>query len=145
MSTATRRARELDALTAVLAGEYAVIYGYGVAGAHFDGRDEQRARGALAAHQSRRDQLLALISDRGGQPQPAAAAYRLPFPVRTAHSAALLATDLEERMTAVWADGVASLDGDLRALAARAMQETAVRAAVWRGGSVPFPGLPGTP
>jgi hypothetical protein len=145
MSTATTQTSELDALRDALAGEYAVIYGYGVAGAHLDGRDEQRARGALAAHQSRRDQLLTLISDRGGQPPPAAAAYRLPFPVRTARAAALLATDLEERMTAVWADAVAALDGDLRTLAARSMQETAVRAAVWRGGSVPFPGLSAAP
>ncbi len=46
----------------------------------------------------------------------------------------------------MWADAVADLadpaDRDLRREAAVGLAEAAVAAARWRGGSVPFPGLP---
>jgi hypothetical protein len=54
----------------------------------------------------------------------------------------VLSTVLEERLAAVWADAVGVLTGTLRALAVGGLREAAVRAAGWRGGSVPFPGLP---
>ena len=138
---ATRR-DELAALQAVLAGEHAAVYGYGVAGARLRGRPRERATAAYTAHRVRRDDLMALVRARGGQPVPAEATYELPGPVTTAADAVALATLLEERLAAVYADAVAELDGDLRRLAVDGLRDCAVRAARLRGGSVAFPGLP---
>ena len=68
--------------------------------------------------------------------------YTLPSAVTSADDAVVLATLLEERLAAVWADAVEATSGNLRALAIGGLRDAAVRAAVWRGGSVPFPGLP---
>ena len=137
----TRR-RDLATLQTLLAAEHAVVYGYGVAGAHLDGSARARATRGWTTHQARRDQLVALITARGGTPAPPAASYALPAPVRTADDARTLLTLLEERLAAVWADAVANLHGDLRGYAAAGLSDAAVAAARWRGGSVPFPGLP---
>lgn len=138
MSAAT----DVAALQQALAGEHAAIYGYGVAGSHLRGEARRRAEAAEAAHRARRDQLRSLLVARKAVPVPSAADYRLPRPVTTEAEAVLLATELEERLAAVWADVAAEVGDGLRALAVRALQDTAVRAATWRGGSVPFPGLP---
>jgi hypothetical protein len=136
------RRRSLRALQDVLAGEHAAIYGYGVAGAWLSGRRRDRARAAFAAHRTRRDQLQELIRGRGAEPVAAAASYALARPVTSATDAVALATLLEERLAAVWADAVAQLEGDLRRLAVRALRDAAVLGAQWRGASVAFPGLP---
>jgi hypothetical protein len=135
-------AQEVRVLSRVLAAEHAVVYGYGVAGARLRGTARTRAVRGWTAHRARRDILEGMITDRGGTPPPPAAAYALPAPVRTGPDARDLLTVLEERLAAVWADAVADLDGDLRATAARGLADAAVAAARWRGGSVPFPGLP---
>jgi hypothetical protein len=140
--TARARRRDLDALQEVLAAEHAVVYGYGVAGANLAGRERRRAGRDRDAHRARRDELSALVEERGARPVTSAATYALPSPVRTAQDARVLATLLEERLGAVWADAVLGLTADLRALAVDGLRDAAVRAAVWRGGSVPFPGLP---
>jgi hypothetical protein len=72
---------------------------------------------------------------------PAAATYELPLPVRSAEDARRLLTLLEERLAAVWADAVLRLRDDLRDLAVDGLRDAAVAAALWRGGSVAFPGL----
>lgn len=126
----------------VLAAEHAVVYGYGVAGARLRGGARTRAQRGWTAHRARRDALLAMVADRGGTLPPPAAAYALPAPVRSADDARTLLTLLEERLAAVWADAVADLDGELRALAAGGLADVAIAAALWRGRSVPFPGLP---
>jgi hypothetical protein len=130
------------ALQSVLAGEHATIYGYGVAGAHLSGASRRRALAAYNSHRTKRDELVALIVARGDQPVAAASSYTLPVAVTSAHDAVVLTTLLEERLAAVWADAVGVLSGTLRALAIGGLREAAVRAAGWRGGSVPFPGLP---
>jgi hypothetical protein len=128
-------------LQSALAGEHAAIYGYGVVGAHLRGAARARARAAYDEHRNRRDQLQQLLVERRATPVAASAAYRLPRPVTTAADATSLATELEERLAAVWVDAVADLRDELRELAAQVLQDVAVRAAEWRGGSVPFPGL----
>jgi antitoxin (DNA-binding transcriptional repressor) of toxin-antitoxin stability system len=130
------------ALQSVLAGEHATIYGYGVAGARLTGADRRRALAAYDSHRRRRDELVALIVARGDQPVAAASSYTLPAAVTSADDAVVLTTLLEERLAAVWADAVGTLSGSLRTLAIGGLRDAAVRAAVWRGGSVPFPGLP---
>ena len=131
-----------SALQAVLAGEHAAVYGYGVVGAHLTGAAQRRAQSAYDVHRVSRDRLEALLRGRKVEPVAAFPSYALPRPVSTAKDAIVLATLLEERMAAVWADAVAELTSDLRALAVRGLGDSAVRAARWRGGSVPFPGLP---
>ena len=135
------RRREVQALQEVLAAEHAVVYGYGVAGASLRGADRRRAQRLWNEHRGRRDELAELVSDRGATPEPSAASYALPSPVESAADAGVLATLLEERLAAVWADAVLSLDGDLRDLAVDGLRAAAVAAALWRRGSVPFPGL----
>jgi len=132
----------VPSLQTVLAGEHAAIYGYGVVGAHLRGRARSRAQAGYDVHRARRDQLRGLLVERETVPVAAAAGYALSRPVDSAGDATLLAIELEERVAAVWVDAVADLTGDLRELAARVVQDAAVRAAAWRGGSVAFPGLP---
>jgi hypothetical protein len=129
-------------LQRVLAAEHAVVYGYGVAGARLRGAPRQRAERGWTKHRASRDALEAQVSDLGVDPEPPAPAYALPSPVVTAEDAGTLLTLLEERLAAVWADAVADLAGDLRRQAVGGLAEAAVAAARWRGGSVPFPGLP---
>jgi hypothetical protein len=132
---------DVPALQSALAGEHAAIYGYGIVGAHLRARRRAKARAAYDEHRARRDQLQRLLVERNATPVPASAAYQLPRPVENAADATSLATELEERLAAVWVDAVADLRDELRQLAAQVLQDVAVRAAEWRGGSVPFPGL----
>jgi Domain of unknown function (DUF4439) len=132
----------LRALQSALSAEHAAVYGYGVVGGRLPASEQARARGALDAHRSRRDALARSVRDLGGDPVAADAAYALPFPVRDGRAAVRLAAELEERLAAVYADVVRDTVGGLRAEAAVALREAAVRAVGWRGGSVPFPGLP---
>jgi hypothetical protein len=138
MSRATDR-RELQEL---LAAEHAVVYGYGVAGSKLRGAARDHADRSWTAHRARRDDLVARIAGLGDSPVPPEASYALPFRVRTAADARTLATLLEERLAATWADAVAALTSALRTYAVAGLTDAAVAAARWRGGSVPFPGLP---
>ncbi|AUH40183.1 ferritin-like domain-containing protein [Streptomyces sp. CMB-StM0423] len=123
-----------------LAAEHAAVYGYGVVGARAGGLADQ-ARAGYDAHRARRDALSRVVSDLGDRPQPAAAAYALPFEVPDEAAAVRLATELEDRIAGSYADLVRAAEGELRRDAAAALREAAVRAARWRGGSVAFPGL----
>ena len=138
--------RQSKVLQRVLAAEHAVVYGYGVAGARLSGADRVRAERDWTAHRGSRDRLEAQLAGMGVTPLPPAASYALPSPVTTAEGARTLVILLEERLAAVWADAVADLadpaDRDLRREAAGGLAEAAVAASRWRGGSVPFPGLP---
>jgi Domain of unknown function (DUF4439) len=136
------RHAEIAALQAALAAEHAATYGYGVLGPRLAGRERQRAQSGHDAHRARRDELAGHLYDRQADPAAAAPAYELPFSVRDASSAGRLAVRLEEGVAATYADLVRASSGSVRELAARALQEVAVRAAMWRGASVPFPGLP---
>lgn len=131
----------LAAVQAALAAEHAAVYGYGVVGARLTGRQRDQARAALDAHRARRDELERTARDLGGQPEAAAPAYALPFSVTDAAGAVRLAAVMEDRVAAVYADTVRELRGTLRAEAARALSDSAVRAVGWRGRSVAFPGL----
>jgi hypothetical protein len=132
----------VQVLQDVLAAEHAVVYGYGVAGARLAGRARDRALRAYDRHRAQRDELARVVEERGGGPVAPAAAYALPHPVEDARDALELVTLLEERLAAVWADAVLELRGDLQHRAAEGLRAAAVTAALWRGGSVPFPGLP---
>lgn len=140
-ASAAQPSGALDAIQAALAAEHAAVYGYGVVGGRLDGERREKARTAYDAHRARRDTLERTVRDLGGRPEAAAPAYALPFSVEDGAAAERLAARLEDRVAAVYADAVRELRGELRADAARALREAAVRAVGWRGSSVAFPGM----
>ncbi len=129
------------ALQAALRAVDAAIYGYGVAGAQLPGAHQAAAQQDWTGLQETRDTLASLLTSRGAQPDPAAAAYRLPFPVHTEHAALSLAGYLEEQLTRAYLGLVALPDPQLRAWGARQAQGCAIRAAGWLGRTSAFPGL----
>ncbi len=137
----TDREPELKALQAALRAEHAAVYGYGVVGGRIGDERRADARTAYDAHRARRDELRRTVRGLGGEPEPSAAAYALPFPVPDSAAAVRLAAELEERVAAVYSDLVRATEGARRGAAAESLREAAVRAARWRGGSVAFPGL----
>jgi hypothetical protein len=132
---------ELTALQAALSAEHAAVYGYGVVGGRIAHDRQAEARSAYDGHRAHRDHLRRVIRDLGGTPQPAAAAYRLPFEVPDAAAAVRLAAEIEQRVAGVYADLVRAAEGPRRRDAAGALREAALRASGWRGGGVAFPGL----
>ncbi|MBP0454968.1 ferritin-like domain-containing protein [Kitasatospora sp. RG8] len=133
----------VTAFQAALSAEHAAIYGYGVVGARLP-EDQQRAdaRTALAAHQTRRDAWQRLLGGVGATPNAAAAGYQLPFPVTDGAAAGRLAAHIETRLTTVYADLVAAVDGTQRTTAADALRECALRARHWGAAPTAFPGIP---
>lgn len=132
----------MSALQTALGNEHAAVYGYGVLAVRLVGPQRDAAKNAYDTHRARRDILIGLIEARGDKPVAAAPAYAIPFPVATAADAARLATQLEERLGASYADIVQSSSGDTRRTGVEWLTDAAVRAVRWRGSSVAFPGLP---
>jgi hypothetical protein len=132
----------ISALQGALAAEHVAIFGYGVLGAHLLGGQRQTADQMWNSHRARRDRLRSYVEAGGAVPVPAAAAYRLPSPVSSSRTAALLAARLEDGVTAGYAGLAGAADPALRRYAAQAMQEATVRAVRWRGSPpAAFPGL----
>jgi hypothetical protein len=132
------------ALQIALAAEQAASYGYGVVGAHLNAsRAQSRSAGTdWVAHQLARDSLTAMITAAGTQPVPAPVAYQLPVQVQTPAEARALAVLLEEKVGQAYLGLVALPEQSLRALGARELTASALRAAAWRRATVAFPGLP---
>lgn len=135
-------ASSIAALQGALAAENAAVYGFGVVGAMFTGKEQTMARGAWTAHLNDRDTLVAMLTKLGATPVASAPAYALPFPVTDARSARRLAAFLEDGVTRAYLGVVAVSDTALRSFGARAMQTSAGRASVWSGTTVAFPGMP---
>lgn len=129
------------ALQAVLAAVNAAIYGYGVAGARLSRDARASAQRNWTELQAMRDELASMLTARGAQPAAARAAYQLPFPVHSPHAAASLAGYLEDRLAAAYLGLVALDDPKLRSWGAKQAQACAVRATVWTGRTMAFPGL----
>jgi hypothetical protein len=148
----------LTALQDALAVEYQAVYGYGVVGAHagyFFGpgapvHDRAQVEGRLDAHKAVRDQLAQLITAMHAQPVPAAAAYRLPFPVEKHDAAARLGRQLEQAaQRAAWTVIAASASASpARTLMVSALAGAAEWDARWAfdsGELLSVPALPGQP
>jgi len=135
----------IRALQAALTAENTAVYGYGVAGAHLTGARRAAAVRYWVAHENARDTLTAMLTAQGGQPVAAAAAYALPFGVRSAPAAVSLAAVLEDRVAAVYLGLVALSEPSLRAFGAAGVRTAALRAAAWRGSTLAFPGFEVTP
>jgi hypothetical protein len=133
---------EAGALQSALAAEHAVIYGYGVVGAHLAGAEQAAATADWVAHQVARDDLESMLRSLGQRPEPAAVAYRLPAPVPDARHAVALAILLEDRIATAYLGLVAISTPAIRNFGAEQLRAAALRAASWRGSTVAFPGLP---
>jgi uncharacterized protein DUF4439 len=136
-----RAASEVSALQDVLSAENAAVFGYGVVGAHLAGAQRSAALRDWVLHETDRDTVTGMLTSRGAQPVPAAAAYQLPFRVRDAAAAAQLAAYIEDRVTAAYLGLVALTRPALREFSARKMRAAALRAAAWSGRSLAFPGM----
>jgi Domain of unknown function (DUF4439) len=132
----------LQALQAVLAGEHAAVYAYGVVGGRLAADPgEAMARSGYDTHRQRRAAVTALIVAAGAQPVAAAAAYALGAPASTPPQARELAAAVEQRAAATYAGLVAVSSGAVRATAAAWLADAAVRQAGWSGHADTFPGL----
>ena len=138
---------QVPALQAGLAAEHAVIWGYGVVGAHAGDALLGHVRDADDAHRTLRDDTVALVARYGGTPVATEPEYALPFPVTDRGSALRLAVHLEEGAAAAWRYAVAATDDvAVRRAALVALSDAAVRATRWRlalhtaPATVPFPG-----
>jgi hypothetical protein len=108
----------LDALQTTLTEEHASLYTYGVLGA----RTSQAAAPALyeavtagyRRHRARRDQLRLLVTDAGGEPVVAAAAYELDGTLLRAAQVQAAALELEVASTETLLALVAQSSGTVR-------------------------------
>jgi hypothetical protein len=140
---------QTTALQDALAAEHAVIWGYGVLGAHLSGAQLATAQAADTAHRDRRDAVTAMVRQLGVAPVTAEPAYRLPFAVTDRASALRLAARLEDGAAAAWWYLVGAADAEpTRRFAVHALTDAAVRATGWRLSTdpgrapAPFPGQP---
>ena len=136
---------ELSALKSALAAEQAVVYGYGVVGAHTKGARRKAAASRITAHQTVRDRIAAMITAAGATPVPAEPAYQLPFAVTDEASAAQLGAHLEDGAAgAAWdLAAAARAQSPARQLAVDWLSNVAVASSRWQPQSAALPGRPG--
>lgn len=135
----------LDALQTALAAEHAAVFVYGALGA----QTSQSASPVLfadvtdayATHRQRRDDLIAMITDAGGDPVAAEPGYELPADLATAEAITSRALRLERDAAATYAFVVASTTGSARSWAVKALVDTAVRELRFGGRPETLPGL----
>lgn len=132
----------LEALQAVLAGEHAAVYAYGIVGPHLAGSaQELLARQAYALHVARRDHVAATIRAGHGVPVGALAGYDVGGPITTKRQARALAARIEAATAGPYADLVGATAGAERGSASGWLVDAAVRAVRWGGSPIAFPGL----
>ncbi|GAB3424522.1 ferritin-like domain-containing protein [Flindersiella endophytica] len=140
---ADRKAGELKALQAALAGTHAALWGYGVLGPRLTGAALKGSHKAYDSYRTLRDELEDLVIARKGDPVAARAGYQLPFPVTDGTSARKLARHLEDGCAALFGDLVAAaVTAELRTFAASQLTACARRGMSWSDRQVAFPGLP---
>lgn len=122
-----------NALSAALANEHAVIYGYGIVSAHCAADANTLVSSALTQHRQRRDRIVTLLADRKVTAPVPAAGYRLPMPVNTPIDAARLAARMESDTETAWRAFLEQAQtADDRTFAVTALTESTVMAARWR-------------
>ncbi|MEV2277500.1 DUF4439 domain-containing protein [Nocardiopsis sp. NPDC049922] len=130
-----------EALAEALAAEHAAVHGYEYLRGVAEGAPRRDAAGGYAhRHKALRDALHAAAVDRGVGPEPARASYPLPEE-RDQAGLDAFAAGLEETAARAYLWLAASDDAELRSTAARALQETTVRALAWGGELDALPGF----
>lgn len=121
------------ALSAALANEYAVIYGYGIVSARCAPEVNTLVSSALSQHRERRDQAISMLAGRSVAIPLAAAGYQLPMPVSTPTDAEKLAVRMENDTEAAWRAVVEQAQSnDDRTFGVTALTQSAVLAAQWK-------------
>jgi hypothetical protein len=135
---------DVEALQTTLAGEHAAVYVFGALGGRTSQSADPELFGAItdafAAHRSRRDHLVATITDLGAEPVAAEAAYDVPGLPGRARQIARVARTTEDACAATYAWLVANTVDELRRWAITALNETAVLVLTLRGTPEMFPG-----
>jgi len=130
-----------QAFAALLAGEHAAVFAYGVLTARATSSHQALARDLWAEHRQARDTLAALLVAHNETPPAADPAYDVgPMPTTQAQVTAL-AVRVEKGLATVAAVAVAQSEGDLRRLAAGYLVAAARRSAGWTGSTDALPGL----
>lgn len=126
-----------NALLAVILGEEAALYAYGVAGPWLAGGDRDRALGGLAAHRGR---VLALRETAPDSSESGAPGGFVTGPVDSPESARALLAGVEARLAATYADLAAEVTEGQRRNAVLSACECSVRSITWGGPTAAFPG-----
>ena len=121
------------ALQEALRAEYAIIWAYGVIGAHSTETRQTQVAAVELRHRQRRDAVQALIIADGVTPAPSEPAYTLPQPITTPVEAMQVAAILEDKVAAAWRYVLGrSTAVDVRTLAVNSLIEDATQALRWR-------------
>lgn len=133
------------ALQAVLSGEHAAVYLYGVLGGQIS-RSEHPDLAALvgasyATHIGRRDALNALVVAHHATPAAAASAYRIPADVDTPAGARALARRIEGRCAQLYGQAIENSVGPDRSWAIAALRGAAVDVLAYGARPTDFPGM----
>ena len=121
------------ALSAALANEHAVVYGYGIVSAHCAPEVNTLVSSALAEHRARRDQAITMLTGRSVTPPVAAVGYQLPMPVDTPTDAVQLAARMEKDTEIAWRAFVEQAQSsDDRTFGVSGLTQSAVLAARWK-------------
>ncbi len=136
----------VDSLQACLAAEHATLYGYGALGGRLAGVApgstwQELASASYVEHRDQRDRLVGAVRGLDAEPVVAQVSYATPFVLDGIDDCRRLARLLETRCAATYADAVAQTLAETRALLARALQASAVRATRWGAAVTAFPGL----
>lgn len=134
----------VTALQDALAAEHAAVWVHGL----LAGQTSQSASPGLfaridqayVAHRDRRDELTALLRDDGAEPVAALPAYGVAGDLGDDAAVEATALRLERACTEVYAALVENSTGERRRLAVEVLNETAVRALVFRGAPEMLPG-----
>lgn len=121
------------ALSAALANEHAVIYGYGIVSARCAPKVNTLVSSALSQHRQLRDQAISMLAGRSVNAPVAAVGYQLPMPVLTPTDAEKLAVRMEQDAQTTWRAFVEQAQSnDDRTFGVTALTQSAVLAARWR-------------
>lgn len=119
-----------DAVQTALGTEHAALWTYGLVSAFLNSPGV--AEGANA-HRARRDTTERWLRDRNATPNPPAAAYLPPAPVKDGPSAMAALIAVEQDTCAAWRGVLERTDDSaLRTTALEALTAAAVRATRWR-------------
>ena len=134
----------VGALQTTLAAEHAAVYVYGALGAQTSQSGTPELYAALTdayeTHRARRDQLTAILADRGVTPAAAQPAYELPADLGTVDAVTGRALELERSCARTYVYLVANSPSAERLLAVNLLKNTAVRELAFRGTPETFPG-----
>jgi hypothetical protein len=116
-----------------IAVEHAVIYSYGMVSAHSLPSRNDLVSAALAEHRKRREEALAILTERSVAVPLPAAGYQIPVPVISPTDAARFAIRLEEDCAVAWRAVMEQSESEQdRAFGLTALTQCAMNAARWR-------------